>query len=89
MLGLTRRGGCPRQILRLAARQLRHTVPLATPSRNLVVAVDDTMLSWQAVRYTLDELYRKGEAAYFPHGCISACMQRVAWRIHPGTDGHA
>lgn len=31
-----------------------------------MVAVDDTQLSWQAVRFTLEELYRNGGV-----GCIA------------------
>jgi len=45
-------------------------------SRALVVAVDDTALSWQAVRYTMDELYRAGEWTFAGHGLIY-----LAWRL--------
>ena len=40
-----------------------------------MVAVDDTQLSWQAVRFTLEELYRDGEcmsAAWVGERCMLA-----------------
>lgn len=59
-----------------ASKTLRFRVPLGASvasldvasakqtGRALVVAVDDTALSWQAVRYAMDELYRSGQSNY-------------------------
>ncbi|GAX81949.1 hypothetical protein CEUSTIGMA_g9377.t1 [Chlamydomonas eustigma] len=53
-------------------RSIFHNYRDATPkhksaSRHLLVTVDDTQLSWKALRYTMKELYRQGDVLHLVH----------------------